>query len=49
MNKVIAFFLSLKLTVVLLVLSMILVFAGTLAQMDKGIWTVMDQYFRCFI
>jgi hypothetical protein len=28
---------------------MILVFAGTLAQVDKGIWTVMDQYFRCFI
>ncbi|MCK5675492.1 MAG: cytochrome c biogenesis protein ResB, partial [Verrucomicrobia bacterium] len=40
---------SLKLTVVLLCLSMVLVFAGTLAQVDKGIWTVMDQYFRCLI
>jgi hypothetical protein len=49
MKKVIDFFLSLKLTVVLLALSMILVFVGTLAQVDKGIWTVMDQYFRCFI
>jgi hypothetical protein len=48
-NKVVAFFLSLKLTVVLLVLSMVLVFAGTLAQVDKDIWTVMDLYFRCFI
>lgn len=49
MKKIIDFFLSLKLTVVLLSLSMVLVFAGTLAQVDKGIWTVMDQYFRCFI
>ncbi len=49
MKKVIDFFLSLKLTVVLLALSMVLVFVGTLAQVDKGIWTVMDQYFRCFI
>jgi hypothetical protein len=49
MKKVLNLFLSLKLTVVLLALSMVLVFAGTLAQVDKGIWTVMDQYFRCFI
>jgi hypothetical protein len=49
MKKIVDFFLSLKLTVVLLLLSMVLVFAGTLAQVDKGIWTVMDQYFRCFI
>ncbi|WP_372845658.1 cytochrome c biogenesis protein ResB [Pontiella sp.] len=49
MNKLIAFFQSLKLTVVLLALSMVLVFAGTLAQVDQGIWTVMDQYFRCYV
>ena len=49
MKKVVDFFLSLKLTVTLLALSMVLIFAGTLAQVDKGIWTVMDQYFRCFI
>jgi hypothetical protein len=40
---------SLWLTVTLLGLSIFLVFAGTLAQVDKGIWTVMDQYFRCVI
>lgn len=39
---------SLKLTVALLGMSIFLVFAGTLAQVDKGIWTVMDQYFRCW-
>lgn len=49
MKKIVDFFLSLKLTVVLLALSMVLVFAGTLAQVDKGIWTVVDQYFRCLI
>jgi hypothetical protein len=40
---------SLKLTVTLLGMSIFLVFAGTLAQVDKGIWTVMEQYFRCWI
>lgn len=49
LNKIIKFFLSLKLTVTLLSLSMVLVFAGTLAQVDQGIWTVMDQYFRCYV
>ena len=49
MRRLVDLFLSLKLTVTLLVLSMVLIFAGTLAQVDKGIWTVMDQYFRCWI
>lgn len=49
MNRILAIFRSLKLTVALLAISMVLVFAGTLAQVDKGIWTVMDQYFRCLI
>lgn len=49
MTKIIQFFLSLKLTIILLVLMMVLVFAGTLAQVDQGIWAVVDQYFRCFI
>ena len=40
---------SLKLTVWLFALSIILVFAGTLAQVDKEIWQVMDEYFRTFI
>ena len=39
---------SLKLTVVLLAMSVFIVFAGTVAQIDKGIWTVVEQYFRCF-
>ncbi len=37
---------SLRITVVLFVLSILLVFFGTLAQVDSGIWTVMSQYFR---
>ena len=49
MNRLVNFFLSLKLTVVLLSLSMVLVMAGTLAQIDKDIWAVMEQYFRCYI
>ena len=39
---------SLKLTVVLFVLSVILVFCGTLAQIDYGIWAVVKMYFRSF-
>ncbi|MBT8484508.1 MAG: hypothetical protein HKO59_16140 [Phycisphaerales bacterium] len=38
---------SLRLTVTLLALATFLVFAGTVAQIDKGIWTVVDEYFRC--
>ena len=37
---------SLQFTVVLFSLSMVLIFFGTLAQIDQGIWTVVDQYFR---
>jgi len=37
---------SLRLTVVLFALSMVLILAGTLAQTNSGIWTVVDQYFR---
>jgi hypothetical protein len=37
---------SLRVTVVLFVLAMFLVFAGTLAQIDLGIWTVVEKYFR---
>jgi ABC-type transport system involved in cytochrome c biogenesis permease subunit len=37
---------SLQLTVALFALSMVLVFFGTLAQIDKSVWTVVDQYFR---
>ncbi len=37
---------SLRLTVVLFALSLLLVFFGTLAQVDAGIWTVVNTYFR---
>ncbi len=40
------FFVSLKLTVVLLALSLILVFAATLDQVNLGIWAVQEKYFR---
>ncbi len=39
---------SLRLTVLLFVLSIILVFCGTLAQVEEGIWTVVGKYFRTF-
>jgi hypothetical protein len=48
-RMLIAFLGSLQLTVILLALSITLVFFGTLAQVNAGIWTVMDQYFRCTI
>ncbi|MBL4697597.1 MAG: cytochrome c biogenesis protein ResB [Phycisphaerales bacterium] len=40
---------SLKLTVVIFALSIFLIFAGTLAQVHEGIWTVVDQYFRSIV
>jgi hypothetical protein len=40
---------SLRLTVVLFVLSMILVFCGTLAQMDNGLWAILSGFFRAWI
>jgi hypothetical protein len=37
---------DLRITVTLFALSLFLVFYGTLAQVDKGIWTVVADYFR---
>ena len=37
---------SMRLTVFLFALSIVIIFTGTLAQIDKGIWTVVDSYFR---
>lgn len=37
---------SLRFTVLLLFLSIVLVFVGTLAQVDQSIWTVVRDYFR---
>jgi hypothetical protein len=39
---------SLRLTVALLGMSIFLVFIGTWAQVNNGIWTVMETYFRCW-
>lgn len=43
------FFVSLQLTVVLLALSLVLVFAATLAQVDLGIATVQEKFFHSLI
>ncbi|REJ65079.1 MAG: ResB protein required for cytochrome C biosynthesis [Planctomycetota bacterium] len=40
---------SLRLTVALLFLSILLVFFGTLAQVDGGIWHIVSDYFRSFV
>jgi ABC-type transport system involved in cytochrome c biogenesis permease subunit len=40
---------SLKITVTLLSLSLFLVLAGTLAQIDYDVWKVVDDYFRTWI
>jgi hypothetical protein len=40
---------SLRLTVVLFALSFVLVFCGTLAQVDNGIKTVVDNYFHSWL
>lgn len=37
---------SLRLTVVLLAMAMVLIFVGTLAQAHLGVWHVVDTYFR---
>lgn len=40
---------SLRLTVALLSLSLILVLAGTLAQVDRDVWYVVREYFRTWV
>ena len=40
---------SLRLTVVLFALSIFLVLAGTMAQIDYDIWYVVANYFRCWV
>ena len=43
------FFVSMQLTVVLLILSLLLVFVATLDQVNLGIWAVQEKYFRSFL
>jgi hypothetical protein len=45
-NNPLSWLASLRLTVVLLALSMYLIFVGTLAQTENGIWWVVKHYFR---
>lgn len=42
------FFVSLKLTVVLLALSIVLIFWATLAQVQLGVWGVQEKFFHSF-
>src|SRR5262249_61025404 len=44
--KLLTFLASLRLTVVLYALSLLVVFFGTLAQMDQGLYSVLHTYFR---
>jgi len=39
-------FASLKLTVVLFAMAIFIILAGTMAQVNKDIWVVIDEYFR---
>ena len=47
-KPLLGFFNSLRLTVVLLILSILLIFAATLDQVHLGIWGVQEKYFRSF-
>lgn len=49
MRDLLRFFSSLRLTVVLLSLSMVLIFFGTLAQVETGIWKTQKDYFESFL
>ena len=46
LDKIFDLFASLKLTVVILVLALILVFAGTLAQEPLGLYLTQDRFFK---
>jgi hypothetical protein len=45
-KKIVEFFSSLRLTVVLLAFAIVLVFVGTLAQVDEGLYAAQSHYFR---
>ena len=47
-DRLIRFFSSLRLTVVCLALGIVLVFAGTLAQVDLGLLKAQNEFFRSF-
>lgn len=45
-NKILKFFSSLKLTVVCLCFALVLVFCGTIAQVNHGLWDTQTRFFR---
>jgi len=48
LEQLIKFFTSLRLTVVLLILSLVLVFAGTLGEVHLGLFKAQTEFFRSF-
>jgi hypothetical protein len=46
MNRIVKFFTSLRLTVVLLAFAIILVWVGTVAQADEGLYQAQTRYFK---
>jgi hypothetical protein len=48
LDGLIKFFTSLRLTVLCLALGLVLVFAGTLAQVDLGLYKAQNEFFRSF-
>src|SRR6478609_8108639 len=48
-DRLIKFFTSLKLTVVCLGFAILLVFLGTLAQVDLGLYKAQNEFFRSFL
>ncbi|MBX3315729.1 MAG: cytochrome c biogenesis protein CcsA [Phycisphaeraceae bacterium] len=49
MRRFVQMLASLRLTVVLLALAMVLIFIGTIAQTQLGVWQAVDEYFRSWI
>lgn len=48
LHRIISIFTSLRLTVACLIAGLVLVFIGTLAQVDLGLYAVQSQFFRSF-
>jgi ResB-like family len=48
-KKIVGFFKSLKLTVTLLAFAIVLVFVGTIAQADEGLYIAQSHYFRQWV
>ncbi|MHB8523986.1 MAG: cytochrome c biogenesis protein ResB [Limisphaerales bacterium] len=48
-KRIVDFFTSLKLTVVCLCLAVLLVFIGTLAQVDEGLYSAQSRFFRSLL